>query len=64
MGNPIHRLEHEELEQAIIEYLAAYKVPRKITFRESLPANMVGKVLRRKILEEEGHIEPPKPPEN
>ena len=25
VGNPIHRLEHEELEQAIIEYLAAYK---------------------------------------
>jgi long-chain acyl-CoA synthetase len=45
------------------EYLAPYKVPKRITFRDSLPANMVGKVLRRKILEEEGHIEAPKPPE-
>ncbi|WP_166244438.1 long-chain-fatty-acid--CoA ligase [Paenibacillus turpanensis] len=33
--------------------LAAYKVPRLYEFRETLPKTMVGKVLRRKLLEEE-----------
>jgi len=35
------------------ERLAAYKVPRLYEFRESLPKNIIGKVLRRKLLEEE-----------
>ncbi|WP_281884870.1 long-chain fatty acid--CoA ligase [Paenibacillus sp. YYML68] len=35
------------------ERLAAYKVPKLYEFRESLPKSMVGKVLRRKLVEEE-----------
>jgi long-chain acyl-CoA synthetase len=33
--------------------LTGYKVPKKIEFRESLPETLVGKVLRRVLLEEE-----------
>ncbi len=44
----------KELDAWCRERLAAYKVPRKYEFRESLPKTMVGKVLRRKLLEEEG----------
>jgi long-chain acyl-CoA synthetase len=33
--------------------LAAYRVPRSFAFRESLPETLIGKVLRRKLLEEE-----------
>lgn len=43
----------EELEAFCRERLAAYKVPRKYEFRETLPKTMVGKVLRRQLLEEE-----------
>jgi long-chain acyl-CoA synthetase len=43
----------QELEQFCRSRLAAYKVPRKYEFRESLPKTVVGKVLRRKLLEEE-----------
>jgi long-chain acyl-CoA synthetase len=35
------------------ERLAAYKVPRMVEFRDSLPKTMVGKVLRRALREEE-----------
>jgi long-chain acyl-CoA synthetase len=35
------------------EQLAAYKVPRHVEFRESLPKSVVGKVLRRALVEEE-----------
>jgi long-chain acyl-CoA synthetase len=35
------------------EKLAAYKVPRLVEFRDSLPKTMVGKVLRRALREEE-----------
>ncbi|MFD2700427.1 long-chain fatty acid--CoA ligase [Paenibacillus shunpengii] len=41
------------LEQFCRSQLAAYKVPRQYVFRDSLPKTMVGKVLRRKLLEEE-----------
>ncbi len=41
------------LEKFCRSQLAAYKVPREYVFRESLPKTMVGKVLRRKLLEEE-----------
>ncbi len=34
-------------------YLAPYKLPRQIVFRESLPRNLVGKVLRRYLIESE-----------
>lgn len=44
-------------EQEIIEFckarLAKYKVPKEVEFRESLPKNMVGKMLRRLLVEEE-----------
>ena len=35
------------------ERLAAYKVPREVEFRDELPKTMVGKVLRRALVEEE-----------
>ncbi|WP_433938034.1 long-chain-fatty-acid--CoA ligase [Paenibacillus lautus] len=41
------------LEKFCRSQLAAYKVPREYVFRDSLPKTMVGKVLRRKLLEEE-----------
>lgn len=44
-------------EEEIINYckqkLAVYKVPRLVEFRESLPKTAVGKMLRRKLQEEE-----------
>jgi long-chain acyl-CoA synthetase len=33
--------------------LTGYRVPKKIEFRDSLPETMVGKILRRKLVEEE-----------
>ena len=43
--------------QEIIEFckgkLAKYKVPKEVEFRESLPKNMVGKMLRRLLVDEE-----------
>jgi len=33
--------------------LASYKLPRSVEFRESLPKNLVGKVLRRMLRQEE-----------
>ncbi|TCZ80984.1 long-chain fatty acid--CoA ligase [Paenibacillus albiflavus] len=43
----------EELNVWCRERLAAYKVPRLYEFRNTLPKSLVGKVLRRKLLEEE-----------
>lgn len=43
----------EELEAYCREKLAAYKVPRLFEFRDELPKSIVGKVLRRVLLEEE-----------
>jgi long-chain acyl-CoA synthetase len=44
-------------EQEIIEYcharMAAYKVPKFVEFRQALPKSLIGKVLRRELLEEE-----------
>lgn len=42
-----------ELEAYCRERLAAYKVPRSFEFRDELPKTMVGKVLRRALVEEE-----------
>lgn len=43
----------EETRQDILAYskreLAAYKVPKKLEFRESLPKSLIGKVLRREL---------------
>ncbi|MFN3336497.1 MAG: AMP-binding enzyme, partial [Thermomicrobium sp.] len=35
------------------ERLAPHRVPREIEFRTELPKNLIGKVLRRKLIEEE-----------
>lgn len=43
----------EELKHWCKEKLAAYKVPKVYEFRESLPKTLAGKVLRRKLIEEE-----------
>ncbi|KRE93237.1 long-chain fatty acid--CoA ligase [Paenibacillus sp. Soil766] len=46
-------LSEKDLDVWCRERLAAYKVPRKVEFRQSLPKTMIGKVLRRQLLEEE-----------
>jgi long-chain acyl-CoA synthetase len=43
----------EEIKAWCRDKLAAYKVPKAVEFRTSLPKTMVGKVLRRVLLEEE-----------
>jgi long-chain acyl-CoA synthetase len=43
----------EEIREFAKERLAQYKVPRAVEFRDELPKTIVGKVLRRKLLEEE-----------
>jgi long-chain acyl-CoA synthetase len=45
-------ISEEEIIQFSKAKLAAYKVPRCIEFRESLPKTMVGKVLRKELREE------------
>ena len=44
---------NEQLDVWCRERLAAFKVPHQYAFRDSLPKTMVGKVLRRKLIEEE-----------
>jgi long-chain acyl-CoA synthetase len=52
-------------EEEIVEFcrlhLAAFKVPRKVEFRSELPKSMVGKYLRRVLVEEERVPEAPAP---
>jgi long-chain acyl-CoA synthetase len=43
----------EEIREFCKQHLASYKVPREVEFRDELPKTMVGKVLRRVLLEEE-----------
>ncbi|WP_044893455.1 long-chain-fatty-acid--CoA ligase [Bacillus alveayuensis] len=43
----------EELDQFARKHLAAYKVPKIYEFRQDLPKTAVGKILRRKLIEEE-----------
>jgi long-chain acyl-CoA synthetase len=45
-------LSAEELLEFCRENLAPYKVPKSVEFRDSLPKTLVGKVLRRALLEE------------
>jgi long-chain acyl-CoA synthetase len=49
-------------EQEIIDYcqprMARYKVPKYVEFRGELPKSLVGKILRRKLLEEEQAHQP------
>ncbi len=46
-------LTEEQLNAYCRKYLAAYKVPRKYEFRKELPKTMVGKILKRVLVEEE-----------
>ncbi|MDP5276695.1 long-chain-fatty-acid--CoA ligase [Chengkuizengella axinellae] len=46
-------ISEEALDQYCRSKLAAYKVPRIYEFRDELPKSMVGKILRRKLKEEE-----------
>jgi len=43
----------EEIRAFLEEHLAKYKIPQEIEFRTELPKTFVGKVLRRKLREEE-----------
>jgi long-chain acyl-CoA synthetase len=43
----------EEIAEFCRLHLAAFKVPRKVEFRDELPKSMVGKYLRRLLVEEE-----------
>jgi long-chain acyl-CoA synthetase len=43
----------DELRAYCREQLTGYKVPRQVEFRDSLPQSHLGKVLRRKLVEEE-----------
>ncbi len=43
----------EEIKEFCRLHLASYKIPREIEFRSELPKTMVGKVLRRVLVEEE-----------
>jgi long-chain acyl-CoA synthetase len=43
----------DEIEAFCRERLTAYKVPKSYEFRKELPKTMVGKVLRRALIEEE-----------
>jgi long-chain acyl-CoA synthetase len=45
--------EPEEIREFAKARLAAYKVPREVEFRDELPKTLVGKVLRRALVEEE-----------
>jgi len=47
------KLTEQELNEYCRKHLAAYKVPRLYEFREELPKTLVGKILRRVLVEEE-----------
>jgi len=47
------RISERELILYLRENLASYKVPRSIEFRQSLPKNTTGKILKRILIEEE-----------
>lgn len=46
------KVTQDEIEKFCRENLAAYKVPRIIEFRESLPKSSVGKILKRELRDE------------
>ena len=43
----------QELDEYARKYLASYKVPRIYEFRDELPKTIIGKILRRQLIEEE-----------
>jgi long-chain acyl-CoA synthetase len=50
---PGETVTEEEIIQFCKSKLAAYKVPKAVEFRESLPKTMVGKILRKELRAEE-----------
>ncbi|MEX2620193.1 MAG: long-chain fatty acid--CoA ligase [Egibacteraceae bacterium] len=50
---PGQSAEESEIDTFVRGKLAAYKVPKAYEFRDELPETIVGKVLRRKLIEEE-----------
>ena len=50
VAQPGQRLNESELREYCRRKLAAYKVPKFIEFRESLPKSNVGKILRRELI--------------
>src|SRR5699024_4800791 len=48
-----HQVTEKELNTFARKYLAAFKVPRSYEFRDELPKTIVGKILRRQLVEEE-----------
>ena len=48
-----HNATSSELRAYCRQHLTAYKVPKTIEFRESLPKSAVGKVLRRELVAQE-----------
>ena len=50
---PGETVTEEELDRYCRERLAAYKVPKRYEFTDSLPKSSVGKVLRRELREME-----------
>ena len=48
------QLTEEELRNYVKKYLAAHKVPKFVEFRDVLPKNPMGKILKRVLREEEG----------
>lgn len=51
--NAGHTVTAEEIQTWCKEKLVAYKIPKFVEFRDTLPKTMVGKVLRRVLVEEE-----------
>ena len=48
--HPGQQLSVEELQDFCRAKLSGYKVPRQVEFRAELPKTMVGKILRRKLV--------------
>jgi len=48
-----YNVTEEEFDKYCREHLAAFKVPRIYEFRTELPKTAVGKILRRKLVDEE-----------
>ena len=47
------RATEQEILHYLRERLASYKIPKAIEFREALPKNTLGKILKRILVEEE-----------
>ena len=48
-----HQVTAEEITSFCRKHLAPFKVPKQVEFRDDLPKTMVGKILRRVLVEEE-----------